>query len=208
MSIGKNIKFYRKKKGLTQKKLADLTGLAEITIRQYESEKYEPKRENLYKIRKVLDVNLNQLLGSISDIPDECDYDLYDDNIYVQKNIIWDDRTLKLLNKLDKINDLSEEEKQQYDHTFNHFGSFPKSYSEFLIEVDEEAKKDFFSLLYRVGYEITEMENGDYEVTANRGGFINATKEELKTLEANIMNFISYTVDKFYDEKRDEKFKK
>jgi|GEM_PF-3719754 len=107
---------------------------------------------------------------------------------------------------LNKVNDLSEEEKRQYDETFKHFGSFPISHSEFLIKSDEETKESFFSLLYQVGYEITELENGDFEMVANRGGFIKATRADLKTLESNIMNFMSYTVDKFYDEKRDEKF--
>ncbi len=67
MSVGENIKYYRKQKGLTQKKLAELTGIAEITIRQYESGKYEPKTENLYKIRKHLDVNIHQLLDNDPD---------------------------------------------------------------------------------------------------------------------------------------------
>ena len=43
MSIGENIKNIRMQKGLTQKQLAEKSGVAEITIRQYESDKREPK---------------------------------------------------------------------------------------------------------------------------------------------------------------------
>lgn len=79
MSTGENIKYYRKKKGLTQKKLAELTGIAEITIRQYEAGKYEPKPLNLIKIKNALGVELNQLSEIDLDIyniaPDHNSYD-------------------------------------------------------------------------------------------------------------------------------------
>lgn len=208
MSLGKNIKYYRTKKGLTQKNLAKLTGLAEITIRQYESDKYEPKRENLYKIRKILDVSLEQLIGSMPDMSDMKNYDQYDDGTYVPKNMIWDDNTLRLLKVIDKANqdtDYANNIEKQNEEIFNSFGAFPKSYSEFLLETDTKAKEEFFSLINKMGYEVFESEDNLYELTGKYGP-IHATKEELKILETNIMNFISYTVDKFYDEKRDLKF--
>ena len=62
MSIGKNIKAIRKEKGLTQKKLAELSGIAEITIRQYEAEKYRPKVEQLDKLAAALDVSLLDII--------------------------------------------------------------------------------------------------------------------------------------------------
>lgn len=63
MAIGEYIKFYRKKLKLTQKKLSEITGIAEITIRQYEAGKYEPKNENLYKLANALGVKPIDLLG-------------------------------------------------------------------------------------------------------------------------------------------------
>ena len=54
MSSSEKIKQFRKAKGLTQKQLADLTGLAEITIRQYEAGKYEPKIDKLRRIAAAL----------------------------------------------------------------------------------------------------------------------------------------------------------
>ena len=63
MSISENIKTLRKEKGLTQKQLAEKTGLAVITIQQYEAGKYEPKNTNLLKLAKVLDTTGEKLLG-------------------------------------------------------------------------------------------------------------------------------------------------
>lgn len=63
MSVGDNIKKARKNAGLTQKELAEKCGAAEITIRQYESNKREPRNEQLMKIARLLDVELYDLLG-------------------------------------------------------------------------------------------------------------------------------------------------
>ena len=60
MAIGEEIKRNRKRQGLTQKKLAELTGIAEITIRQYEAGKYAPKLEQVKKIAAALNVPLGE----------------------------------------------------------------------------------------------------------------------------------------------------
>ncbi|HJC75693.1 MAG TPA: helix-turn-helix domain-containing protein [Candidatus Mediterraneibacter faecavium] len=54
MSISESIRFFRKEAGLTQKDLARKCGLAEITIRQYESGKREPRSSQLAKIAGAL----------------------------------------------------------------------------------------------------------------------------------------------------------
>lgn len=61
MALGQNIKKYRKEKKLTQKELASLAGVNEVTIRSYEAEKYRPKIETLQKIAEALDVSLAAL---------------------------------------------------------------------------------------------------------------------------------------------------
>lgn len=63
MSVGENIKTYRKNKHLTQKQLADKIGLSEITIRRYEKNTNVPTIEILNKISEVLDVSTNNLLN-------------------------------------------------------------------------------------------------------------------------------------------------
>lgn len=61
MSIAERIKTIRKEKGLTQKQLAELSGLLEPTIRKYESGKVQPKSENLNKIANALGVHPSQI---------------------------------------------------------------------------------------------------------------------------------------------------
>lgn len=56
MTVGEKIKMVRNEKGLSQQKLADLTGLARITIAQYETNKYQPSTANLKKIANILSV--------------------------------------------------------------------------------------------------------------------------------------------------------
>lgn len=62
MATGDKIKIFRKQQSVTQKQLSEATGLAEITIRQYEANKYIPKIENLRKIAAALGVKLSDLL--------------------------------------------------------------------------------------------------------------------------------------------------
>lgn len=61
MNVAAKIRMLRKEKGITQKGLALLSGLAEITIRQYEAAKYVPKLEQLRKIAKALNVRVEEL---------------------------------------------------------------------------------------------------------------------------------------------------
>ena len=62
MTIGENIKKLRNEKKVTQKQLGKMTGIAEITIRQYEAGKYKPKLENIRKIASALGVYMNELI--------------------------------------------------------------------------------------------------------------------------------------------------
>ena len=62
MAIGEKIKTIRKARHVTQKQLGVVAGLAEITIRQYEANKYTPSVENLRKIASALDVSVSEFL--------------------------------------------------------------------------------------------------------------------------------------------------
>ena len=64
VSIGENIKKLRKNKGLSQKQLAEILNLSEITIRRYEKCSNIPTIKTLDKIARALDVPLNELLGT------------------------------------------------------------------------------------------------------------------------------------------------
>ena len=76
MTIGENIKKYRIQRGLTQKQLGRLCGMADSAIRRYENNGANPKRETLAKIAKALGVfdhqlDPNMILGF--DTPEEFD---------------------------------------------------------------------------------------------------------------------------------------
>ena len=92
LTVGENIRKYRKEKGLTQKKLAELTQLNEVTIRSYEAGKYKPKFEQLRKIAIALDIGLDVFMTA-----DELS--LFNDmtSLYLES-----DSDLKLLDSLEE----------------------------------------------------------------------------------------------------------
>ena len=63
-TIRRNIKKYRKEKGLTSAQLAEMVGLSHDFIRQIESEKvgYNFSVETFYKISVALEVGLDKLI--------------------------------------------------------------------------------------------------------------------------------------------------
>ncbi len=63
MTIGENIRYFRKQSHLTQKQLADLCGIHELSIRGYEAGKYKPKSENLSKLSNALNCDIDDLLN-------------------------------------------------------------------------------------------------------------------------------------------------
>lgn len=62
MTVGQKIRKIRKEKGYTQKQLGKMAGIAEITIRQYEAEKYNPKLDAIRKISTALGVCMSDLM--------------------------------------------------------------------------------------------------------------------------------------------------
>lgn len=62
MTIGESIKRARKAKGLTQKRLGELSGTSEGTVRQYEIGKRQPRLEQLQAIAAALGTNITELL--------------------------------------------------------------------------------------------------------------------------------------------------
>ena len=62
MSIGENIKYIRKSKGLTQKELAEKIGVTDSAITKYEKGDREPNWKTLNKIAEALGVTINDLV--------------------------------------------------------------------------------------------------------------------------------------------------
>ena len=63
-TIRKNIRYYRREKGLTSAKLTEMIGLSHDFIRQIESEKsaYNFSIDTFYRISVALDVTLDMLI--------------------------------------------------------------------------------------------------------------------------------------------------
>ncbi|MCM1154246.1 MAG: helix-turn-helix domain-containing protein [Roseburia sp.] len=68
-SIGQNIREQREKQGLTQKELADYTGLTEATVQECEESKDLPPLEIIKKISLFLAININKIVEDLSLYP-------------------------------------------------------------------------------------------------------------------------------------------
>ncbi|MCI8560872.1 MAG: helix-turn-helix transcriptional regulator [Dorea sp.] len=64
MTIGEQIKNYRKAAKLTQKKLGELSNTSERTIQQYEAGKRQPRIEQLQQIAGTLNIPISSFLNS------------------------------------------------------------------------------------------------------------------------------------------------
>lgn len=67
MNTGQIIKSKRQAAQLTQEQLAQRSGVATVTIRQYETGKRQPRLEQLQSIANALEVPIGELLG-MSDV--------------------------------------------------------------------------------------------------------------------------------------------
>lgn len=74
MEVGEIIKQKRKEIGYSQKELAMKCNVAEITIRQYETGKRQPKLNILYKIATILGLDFDQLLGGVQSFESGADF--------------------------------------------------------------------------------------------------------------------------------------
>ncbi|WP_343749139.1 helix-turn-helix transcriptional regulator [Metaclostridioides mangenotii] len=62
ISIGENIKYFRRKKGISRQELADKLNLSVHAITKYEQGQREVKASKLLDIASILSVNINQLV--------------------------------------------------------------------------------------------------------------------------------------------------
>ncbi len=62
MTAGEKIKYYRRLKDYSQKKLSEYSGVSEISIRKYEAGERNPKPEQLQKIADALDLPIIRFL--------------------------------------------------------------------------------------------------------------------------------------------------
>ena len=62
--IGKNIRYHRELRGLTQAQLANLVGISSSTIAMYETAKREPDMDTLEAIADIFNISLSDLVLS------------------------------------------------------------------------------------------------------------------------------------------------
>lgn len=68
LTIGDRIKYFRKRRGLTQAQLAECTGIHPVSIRKYETNKMQPQLSQIEKIADALCLSTSALTGSYSEI--------------------------------------------------------------------------------------------------------------------------------------------
>lgn len=68
MTTGENIRTIRKQKGISQQKLADLSGIGIASIQRIEYGQFTPKKETVHKIAKALEVEDTDLDDSLKEM--------------------------------------------------------------------------------------------------------------------------------------------
>ena len=64
MDFGKSFKFYRQRANLTQKEAADLIGIKDYQLGNYETNRSQPSLEILLKMSKAYLVSIDKMLGN------------------------------------------------------------------------------------------------------------------------------------------------
>ena len=64
MSLGDRLKEYRKQKGFSQEKLAEIVSISKMSIRRYEANERQPTLETLDKIAEALGVDVWDLYNN------------------------------------------------------------------------------------------------------------------------------------------------
>ena len=64
MNLGDRFKFYREKVELTQKEAANLLGVKNYQLANYETERTEPNIATLLKMSSIYNVSLDELLNN------------------------------------------------------------------------------------------------------------------------------------------------
>lgn len=72
--LSKNLKIFRKRKGLTQENVAEALNVVRQTISKWEKGISVPDADMLIKLAEILDVSVSELIGS--DVADEKNEDM------------------------------------------------------------------------------------------------------------------------------------
>ena len=115
MTIGEKIKALRKERGWTQKALALISGIAEITIRNYEAGKYKPKLDKLEMLSKAFSITVTELLINVEG------YDIQDNIFTVPPPIDIFEKSGHSETTAQMMQILQKDEKQGYSYVYVSF---------------------------------------------------------------------------------------
>lgn len=153
MSLGKTIQKLRKEKGLTQNELADKLFVSYQAVSQWENENTNPDVSIIPSIADALDVSIDELFGHKKE-----------ENINEINIKDYTDETLYILlvegNKLRKLIDYKETQKNYKDIQFEVSGNIKDIYSHFSVKVEGDVSGSIYA--------------GDGVACENVGGNINA----------------------------------
>lgn len=142
MTIGEKIRYIRKEKGLTQKELSKRSGIAEITIRQYEASKYNPKPGAIMKLCVGLDCKISDII----DDDHQKYYRMFDDIINDATTFISSAKTEKELDIAEGFTEILEKSyKQKYSAEVRLLASF-----DFLNDKGKEKAIEYIEDLYKI----------------------------------------------------------
>ncbi|GHU75102.1 hypothetical protein FACS1894188_05220 [Clostridia bacterium] len=115
-SVGDKIRVYRAERRMTQKALSVATGIPEITLRGYESNKFVPKIDKINKIAEALNVSVENLTSGTSS------WRGADGHIHIKIPTVLDENKLKDLKRQVK-EDMKFLNKVKYDEILKMFES-------------------------------------------------------------------------------------
>ena len=64
MSLGEQIRAQRRKKGLSQERLPEMTGVSRQAVTKWEAGQTLPSTENLFRLADIFDVSVDVLVGT------------------------------------------------------------------------------------------------------------------------------------------------
>lgn len=99
--LGSKIRSIRRRKKISQEKLADMIGVSRTTVLQWESGKTNLTMPNMYKLSEALDINVGDIMP---DKKDDGEIKRMHDNLKVVRNI----KTIKS-QLIDSINNIYRE---------------------------------------------------------------------------------------------------
>lgn len=212
---GELIKTARKNKGLTQKQLAEKTGLAAVTIQQYERNLRQPRLENIKKIAEALDTTVAYLMDwkekeSLSNVLAE-NIKTYRKNLGISKkslSVILG-KSVSYVEALENGSIIPSQDELQI--LSNCFEIPVKSFWTAQGQIIYNSKADHVAeLLYKKGYLISEYESlSEYVIQdKNKGLLYTIDSKTFKNFLNSVNDYFLYSFDKMLSQFEPKQLKK